>query len=386
MWRSIASNALTLGIVILIAAAGALGWARSEFTKPGPLTETIFYEVKRGASLRAVSKDLEDAGAVSSAMILRLGADYTDRAGALKFGNYEIPPGASMEQVLEIVTKGGRSTYRYVANLVIRNDARGELRLVERDPDSGEVNVVARYLMGEPVPELMAGLIDARTPIAYRVIVPEGLTSWQITEALKSADFLSGELLERPPEGTLAPDSYEVRPGDSRADLIARMERAQEKILVEAWENRAPGLPVKTPQEALILASVVEKETGVPEERRQVASVFVNRLNKDMKLQTDPTVIYGITKGEGILGRGLRRSELARETPWNTYVIKGLPPTPIANPGKASIEAALNPDETDYIFFVADGSGGHAFAVTLAEHNKNVAAWRRIEAERNASE
>jgi UPF0755 protein len=147
------------------------------------------------------------------------------------------------------------------------------------------------------------------------------------------------------------------------------------------------GLPLETPEEAMVLASIIEKETGVAGERRQVASVFVNRLNKGMKLQTDPTVIYGITRGEGVLGRGLRQSELRAETQWNTYVIEGLPPTPIANPGRASIEAALNPDSTEFIFFVADGSGGHAFATNLDDHNRNVARWREIEAERaNASD
>jgi UPF0755 protein len=160
------------------------------------------------------------------------------------------------------------------------------------------------------------------------------------------------------------------------------MEDAQSIRLQEAWENRADDAPVETPEEALILASIIEKETGVAEERPLVASVFANRLRQGIKLQTDPTVIYGITKGEGVLGRGIRQSELRRETPWNTYVIDGLPPTPIANPGKAAIEAALNPDESDYIFFVADGTGGHAFAVTLDEHNANVARWRKIEAER----
>jgi UPF0755 protein len=152
--------------------------------------------------------------------------------------------------------------------------------------------------------------------------------------------------------------------------------------LAEAWAARAEGLPYKTPEEAMIMASIVEKETGIPEERQQVASVFINRLAQGMKLQTDPTVIYGITKGEGILGRGLRQSELRRETPWNTYVIDGLPQTPIANPGQAAIEAALNPDTTKYLFFVADGTGGHAFAETLEAHNENVAKWRAIEAER----
>ena len=163
------------------------------------------------------------------------------------------------------------------------------------------------------------------------------------------------------------------------------METAQARILAEAWAERAADLPISSPEEALILASIIEKETGVPEERRQVASVFVNRLNKGIRLQTDPTVIYGITKGEGILGRGLRQSELQRETPYNTYVIDGLPPTPIANPGRASILAALNPDDTPFIFFVADGTGGHAFADNLADHNRNVAAWRAIEAQKSGN-
>ena len=158
------------------------------------------------------------------------------------------------------------------------------------------------------------------------------------------------------------------------------METRQSQTLSELWATRAEGLPYKSPQEALIMASIVEKETGVPAERKVVASVFLNRLAQGIKLQTDPTVIYGVTKGQGILGRGLRQSELRRETPWNTYVITGLPATPIANPGRLSIEAALNPDSTDYLFFVADGTGGHAFAATLEEHNKNVAKWRAIEA------
>ena len=187
-------------------------------------------------------------------------------------------------------------------------------------------------------------------------------------------------------EGALAPDSYEILPGDSRADVITRMKERQEVILAQAWSNRAAGLPLESPEEALILASIIEKETGGPQERREVASVFVNRLDKGMRLQTDPTVIYGITKGEGPLGRGLRRSELDAETPWNTYRIDGLPPTPIANPGRASIEAALNPADTEYIYFVAktlDPRDGHNFAVTLDEHNRNVAAYRALEAQRD---
>ncbi len=179
----------------------------------------------------------------------------------------------------------------------------------------------------------------------------------------------------------MAPDSYDVQRGSDRGELLARMQAAQEQTLADLWAARQDGVPYATPEEALIMASIVEKETGVPEERGLVASVFVNRLREGMKLQTDPTVIYGVTNGQGALGRGLRQSELRRETPYNTYVIDGLPPTPIANPGRASIEAALNPDSSDYLFFVADGTGGHAFAETLNEHNENVARWREIEAQ-----
>jgi UPF0755 protein len=177
-----------------------------------------------------------------------------------------------------------------------------------------------------------------------------------------------------------------VRKGDTVASVIENMRDAQDRILAAAWENRAEDIPLDNPYEALILASIIEKETGVPTERGQVASVFTNRLRQGMRLQTDPTVIYGITNGEGVLGRGLRQSELRAETPYNTYVINGLPPTPIANPGRASIEAAVNPLDTDYIFFVAktlDPRDGHLFAVTLDEHNENVAAYRRLEAERD---
>ena len=198
--------------------------------------------------------------------------------------------------------------------------------------------------------------------------------------------MLEGNVADLPAEGSLAPDSYEVRKGDTRANVIERMQSAQEVLVAAAWAGRSEDLPLASAEEMLVLASIIEKETGVPEERGQVASVFVNRLNRGMRLQTDPTVIYGITEGKGVLGRGLRQSELRKATPWNTYVIEGLPPTPIANPGRASIEAAVNPDQSSYVFFVADGTGGHAFAETLDEHNANVAKWRQIEAERSQTE
>ena len=379
MWRSVASNALTLFIVGLIAAAGTLAWGRKQFTGPGPLAQSVCVKVEKGASLSAVSRSLEDQGAVSDARIFRIGADYSDKAAGLKFGSYLVPPGSSMQSVLDILTAGGQSTCGREVNFRIGVTS-SEIVLRELDPaDNRYVDVVKFDPVAEAAP---AEYVDAAADddLRWRVTLAEGVTSWQVVESLKRADFMEGTVAVVPPEGSLAPDSYEVDKGGDRTALILSMQDSQKVVLADAWAARADGLPYDTPEEALIMASIVEKETGVPEERKQVASVFLNRIAQGMKLQTDPTVIYGLTKGEGALGRGLRQSELRRETPYNTYVIDGLPPTPIANPGKLSIEAALNPDSTPFIFFVADGSGGHAFAVTLEEHNKNVAKWRALEA------
>lgn len=385
MWKHVAANGLSFLILVAIAVAGAIGWGQSQWRSEGPLDQAIFFEVPRGASLRAVSEDLEEAGAVTSAMLFRLGTEYANRAGDLRFGSYEIPAGASMETVLDIVTAGGPSSFRYAATYVLRIEGTGELRLRERIPGTGEIVELETFAYEDGVPEVYRELVETEQINVYRVSIPEGLTSWQIVQGLNQADFLSGEVADIPAEGMLAPDTYEVRRGMDRNELLAQMRAAQEQILAAAWADREDGLPLASPEEALILASIIEKETSVPDERGQVASVFVNRLNQGMRLQTDPTVIYGVTNGRGVLGRGIRQSELRDENPWNTYVIDGLPPTPIANPGRAAIEAALNPDETDYIFFVADGTGGHAFAQTLEEHNENVARWRQIEAERAAS-
>ncbi len=379
MWRAIASNALTLFIVLLVVAAGVLAWGRQVYNGPGPLAEAICFKVEKGASLSQVSRALQDQGAVSDARIFRIGADYSSKGGALKFGSYLLSPRASMGQVLEELTQGGQSTCGREINFRI-GIATADVILRELDPASGRYVEVVKFAPAtDPVP---TEYLDAaqQPDIRWRVTLAEGVTSWQVVDALKRADFLDGTIKTVPAEGTLSPDSYEVEKGGDRAALIAEMEQRQSATLADLWAARAEGLPYKTPEEALIMASIVEKETGIAEERRQVASVFVNRLEKGMKLQTDPTVIYGITKGEGVLGRGLRQSELRRETPWNTYVIAGLPPTPIANPGRLSIEAALNPDTTDYLYFVANGTGGHAFATTLADHNENVAKWRAIEA------
>ena len=382
MWRSVASNALTLFVVLLAVAAGVLAWGRKEFTGPGPLADAVCIKVERGASLAQISRVLEKRGAVTDARIFRIGADYADRSDDLKFGSYLVPPGASMSQVLEIVTAGGQSTCGREVNFRIGVTG-ADIVLRELDPATDSFVEVVKFDVTQPAP---AAFVDAagEDDLRWRVTLAEGVTSWQVVDSLRRADFLTGEIAAVPAEGTLAPDSYEVTRGADRATLIAEMEARQARVLADLWAARAEGLPYASPEEALIMASIVEKETGIAEERRLVASVFLNRVAQGMRLQTDPTVIYGITKGEGALGRGLRQSELRRETPYNTYVIDGLPPTPIANPGQLSIEAALNPESSDYLFFVADGTGGHVFAVTLAEHNANVAKWRAIEAQRAA--
>ncbi len=381
MWRGLASNMLTFLIVGLFLLAGVILWGQSEYTSKGPLDEAICLRVDRGSSMIKVSEALEAQGAVTNGLILRLGADYADKSQDLKAGSFLVPPGASMHDIVDAITRGGASTCG--TEIVYRIGVTRTLAEVrELDPATNEFVEIAEFNPAEdeapgPYSE-KRGEADTR----YRISLAEGVTSWQVVEALKAMDLLNGEVPELPAEGTLAPDSYEVTPGTERSEVLAQMQEVQDQRVAEAWEGRRAGLPIETPEEMLILASIIEKETGVPEERGQVASVFVNRLNRGMRLQTDPTVIYGVTNGQGVLGRGLRQSELRRATPWNTYVIPALPPTPIANPGLASLAAAVAPDETDYVFFVADGTGGHAFAETLDEHNRNVARWREIEAER----
>lgn len=381
MWRSIASNAVTFLVVALFLAGGVIMWGRGQYEGPGPLTEAICVQVDRGSNFRRVSRDLEAQGAVTSGSIFRMGADYAGKTGDLKAGSYLVEPGATMEEIVDVVTRGGASTcgtevvYRIGVN-------RMSAQVRELDPATNRFVERAEYQPGvDEVPDLYTEVRDAQDT-RYRIALAEGVTSWQVVTALRGMDVLQGAVEDIPPEGALAPDSYEVRVGDERTDVLARMVEQQELWVSAAWEARDPDVPLESPEELLTLASIIEKETAVADERRQVSSVFINRLNRGMRLQTDPTVIYGITRGQGVLGRGLRRSELRAATPWNTYVIQGLPPTPIANPGRASLMAAGQPDGSPYIFFVADGTGGHAFAETLDEHNRNVARWREIEAER----
>jgi len=381
MWRHIASNFLTLAVVLLVAIFGAIGWARHQFQGTGPLTEAYCVKVKPGANLSGVAEDLRAAGAISNSYIFKVGADYAGKANSLKAGSFLIAPGASMEAIVETVTQGGQSTCG--TEIVYRIGVTGNT-VVVREMDAagkGFVEVAKFDPAKDAAPESFAALKED-ADVRRRVLVAEGVTSWQVVEGLGAVDVMTGKIEAVPAEGALAPDSYDVEKGADRGALLAKMLAAQEDRLATAWEGREEGLPYKSPEEALIMASIIEKETGVPEERGRVASIFVNRLEKGMKLQTDPAVIYGITKGQGVLGRGLRQSELRKATPYNTYVINALPPTPIANPGLASIEAALHPEKTDYLYFVADGTGGHAFAATLEEHNRNVSAWRKIEAER----
>lgn len=383
MWRHIASNAMTFMIVALFLLAGLVAWGTREYSAEGPLEAAICLEIPQGGNMDGLSADLVDRGAISSPFIFETGADYTEKSSQLKFGRYRVPEAASMADIMEIVTRGGRNTcgaeviYRVGINRTV-------VDVRELDPATNRFEEIATFIVGEDeLPEPYTSVKEDGTG-SFRVVIAEGATSWQIANALGQLDILEADVTTVPPEGSLAPRDYDVEVGDTVSSVLARMQEVQSDILAEAWQGRVDGLPLETPEEALILASIIEKETSVPDERRQVSSVFVNRLNRGMRLQTDPTVIYGITRGEGVLGRGLRQSELRGETPWNTYVIPALPPTPIANPGKAAIEAALDPDTTEYIFFVADGTGGHAFATNLDDHNRNVAVWRRIEAERES--
>lgn len=388
MWKHIAANALTFLTVALFLLGGVIAWGTSEYSAEGPLDQAICVQVRPGSNMRIVSENLAEQAAISSPSIFRMGVDYAGKASQLKAGSFLVPERASMSEIVDIVTRGGQSTcgteivYRVGVTRVVA-------QVRELEPSTGRFVELASFEPSQVEAPAEYTEVREASDTQYRVVIAEGVTSWQVVQALNSLEFMDGTVSEIPLEGMLAPNSYAVQPGDSVAELLNTMEAAQARILAEAWAGRAEGLPLASPQEALILASIIEKEASTSDERFDVASVFVNRLNQGMRLQTDPTVIYGVTRGEGVLGRGLRQSELRAETPWNTYVISGLPETPIANPGAATIEAALNPADTDFIFFVAktlDPRDGHNFAVTLDEHNANVAIYRRLEAERAATQ
>jgi UPF0755 protein len=393
IWRHVAANTLTLLLVALFLGAGAVTWGVNRWSAPGPLAQPICLRVEAGSTMRRVAEDLAAQGAVPSAVLFRIGTDYAGLDPLLKQGNFLIPEGASMQEIARRVTDSGAPSCG--SEIVYRiGVARTLAEAREIDPATGDFVERAEWepLLGGPAPAAYSALRAAQDT-RYRVVVAEGTTAWQVVTALNALEVLDGDLAEIPPEGRLAPASYELVPGTPVAELVARMVAAQDEILAAAWQGRAPDLPVATPEEALTLASIVEKETAIAAERPLVASVLVNRLNRgDMRLQFDPTIIYGITRGRGSFDRRIRVSDIQGETErelhgevlYNTYVIDGLPPGPIANPGRAAIEAALNPAQTPYLFFVADGSGGHAFAETLAEHEENVARLRALEAEQEA--
>ena len=304
-----------------------IGYAITKYSyiNDGPLQVEQVFEIKKGAGLSSIASKLKDEGIISSAGTFKMFVQFDGGQANLKAGEYAIPPEASMRDVYEILTDG--------------------------------------------------------QAILHPITFAEGLTSAQIIRKISATDSIPGDAPKIPPEGTLLPETYMLPKSMTKTALVKKMRAEQEALVDELWENRALDLPLKTKYEAIILASIVEKETGVGSERRHVAGVFINRLNKGMRLESDPTIIYGITGGEK-LGRGLRRSEIDRKTDWNTYQIPRLPKTPICNPGRAALAAVLNPLETEDIFFVADGTGGHVFAKTLREHNNNVRKWRKIEKQR----
>jgi len=311
----------------LLALTG-VGWAVWGYVGPGPAAGAPVTDVwlKRGSGVVGAADQLAEAGVIRSRPLFIVAAKL--RGGSLKAGEYEFSSGASMAHVLADI-RAGR---------------------------------VVRHLL----------------------TVPEGWTSEMAAEVVSRDIVLTG-VAAAPAEGVLLPETYEVRRGEDRGAVLRRMQDAQDKLLDKLWPQRQPGLPFATRQEAVTLASIVEKETARPDERPRIAAVYINRLRAGMRLESDPTTIYGISGGRP-LGRGISRSELAAKTPYNTYQITGLPPTPIANPGRAAIEAVLNPPKTDELFFVANGQGGHVFASSFAEHQKNVARWREIERQRQATQ
>lgn len=371
-------------IVGLVLMAGVVHWGKRQWQGEGPLTQAVCLTVTAAdVNLSRFAERLADDGIVSSGGIFRTGMEYRGGTSDLKAGRFLIREGASMADVVATVTGTGRST---CGNEVLyRVGVRGtDVQGRVMDPVSQRYEVVAAIGLGEEPSAVLAGL-ESESDTSFRMVVAEGVTAWQVVQALNDIAILDGEIAEIPAEGTLAPRDYVLERGKKVGDVLAEMKAVQAERLAAAWAGRSEGLSLRTPQEALIMASIVEKETALASERETVSAVFNNRLKRGMRLQTDPTVIYGITRGQSVLDRGLRRSELNKVTPWNTYVIPALPPTPIALPGEAALRAAVNPDDSEYLFFVADGTGGHAFASTLREHNANVQKWRAIEAERSSN-
>ena len=324
----ILNGMLGLFILGLVLVGGILAYVAAQYYNEGPTKQEAPFRVEAGNTLGTVGRRLEEQGLISNALIFSQVPQRLRKNTNIKAGDFRIPAGASMADILRELTEGN--------------------------------------------------------PIRYAVVIPEGWTSWEAMQRLNSDTNLVGEITTLPAEGTILPGSYDYLPGDTRQSVLDQMQTAMTQTLAEVWAERQPDLPLESPEQLLTLASIVERETGVASERPQVAAVFVNRLHEGMRLQSDPTIIYGITRGQTTLGRGLRRSEIEEETPYNTYQIDGLPPTPIANPGVDALRAVAEPDAHDYLYFVAKGATpkeGHVFAETYAEHQANVARYREIEAE-----
>lgn len=316
-----------LSFLMLAAVCGVVAFAAAErkLSAPGPLpADKVVYIAPRTEVVEVIDQ-LAASGVIDQPTLVKVSLWLEGRWSQVKAGEYLFKREASLRDVMDIIVSGRQ--------------------------------------------------------VLHSVTIPEGLTSEQIVQRLKEIDVLAGEIRQIPPEGTLLPETYRVTRGMSRNDLIRKMQLDQNRLVDQIWEKRAPNLPLRSKYEMVTLASIVEKETGRADERTRVASVFHNRLNRRMRLQSDPTIVYGIVGGKGTLGRSILRSEITRPTAYNTYVIDGLPPGPIANPGRAALEAVANPSRTNDLFFVADGTGGHVFAETLEQHNRNVARWREIERE-----
>ena len=321
----IAGNAvISLFLILAIAAGYALYLGKQRFDAPGPLSEDRTVEVPRGSGLRDIADLLTREGVIDQPWVFIGGVLVLKAREGLKAGEYQFKAHASISDVVTAMSEG--------------------------------------------------------KVMIHQITIPEGLTSEQIVARLMDNDVLTGNIGDVPAEGSLLPDTYSFTRGQTREQLIEHMQHAQQRLVKEIWERRAPDLPLKTPDQLVILASLIEKETGKPDERTRIAAVFVNRLKKNMRLQSDPTIIYGLVGGKGTLGRPIMKSEIDQATPYNTYQIDGLPPGPITNPGRASLEAAANPARTRDLYFVADGTGGHVFAETYEQHQKNVLRLRHIEA------
>jgi UPF0755 protein len=316
-----AVQATLLVVLALLAAAAASGYVFwLGYTGPGPSGQPVTLIMPKGEGAWALANRLAEAGVVRNAPTFFLGSEVDGSARRLRAGEYAFNAGISARDA--------------------------------------------------------AALIASGQTVKRRLTVPEGLTVAEIVRLIDGADGLTGSVPAAPAEGTLLPETYFFSYGDLKADMLARLRRAMGETIEQMWRERAEGLPLASPREAVILASIVEKETAVDAERPRVAAVFYNRLKRGMKLQSDPTVIYGLSNGKGPLGRELSRADLNGQSPYNTYQIAALPPGPIGNPGRASLRAALHPAQTEELYFVADGTGGHVFARTLDEHNRNVARWR----------